>query len=60
MSANVISYEVPFYIISCMFIAFIIFVIYGMKDVINEKQFDIRRERSNSIETNKRMIYVLK
>ena len=31
-----------------------------MKDVIKSKEFDIRRERSDSVEKKKRVVYIVK
>ena len=39
---------------------FVIYAFFAMKDVTNSKDFDIRRERSDTQESKKRISYVLK
>ena len=46
--SNVFSSDVIYFTIAITSFLFFIWIIIGMKDVIKEKEFDLRRERSNS------------
>lgn len=48
VSFEVINYKFAYIFIGCMGVVYFILILFGMKDVINEKAFDIRRERSDS------------
>jgi len=57
---KIISESTVLYIIAGMLVFTGIILIFGMKDVIKTKDFEIRRERSDSVENKKRFVFVLK
>ena len=57
---KIITETTIFYILAASFALTSILLLVGMKDVVKTKDFEIRRERSNSLESKKRLIFVIR
>ena len=49
-----------YYILSTSYVLTSILLLIGMKDVVKSKDFEIRRERSDSVESKKRLKYIVR
>ena len=57
---NIISANEIYYFIACLSFAYLFLLIFGMRDVIHDKEFEIRREKSGSTDKRTRMVLVIK